>query len=103
MLGFQRFKFYDSRFTNMAITSSAKKALRASFNKKVFNVRRKKAMEDAVGEVKKLITAKKISEAKTVVSKAYKAIDKAVKGNTIKKGAGDRKKSRLMALISKAK
>lgn len=60
-------------------------------------------MEDAVGEIKKLITAKKISEAKTAVSKAYKAIDKAVKGGTIKKGAGDRKKSRLMALVNKAK
>jgi len=37
-----------------------------------------------------------------LVPKAYKAIDKAAKGNTIKKGAANRKKARLMAFVNKA-
>ncbi|KKT08311.1 MAG: 30S ribosomal protein S20, partial [Candidatus Nomurabacteria bacterium GW2011_GWB1_43_20] len=37
----------------------------------------------------------------TLLSKAYKAIDKAAKGNTIKKNAASRKKSRLAKAIKK--
>ena len=59
-------------------------------------------MDNAVSEVKKLIASKKITEAIALVNSAYKAIDKAAKGNTIKKGAADRKKSRLMAFVNKA-
>ncbi len=79
----------------MPITSSAKKALRVSKRQQVFNIRRKKKLTDSVKEVKKLVAAGKKDEAKKLLPKAYKAIDKAAKGNTIKKGTADRKKSRL--------
>lgn len=85
----------------MAITSSAKKAWRASLQKRVFNLRRKAAVTNAVKEIKKLLALKKIEEALASVPKAYKAIDKAAKNHTIKKGAADRKKSRLMAMIKR--
>lgn len=87
----------------MPITSSAKKALRASKRKKVFNARRKNAIEQVVKKIKKLLRDKKVAEARKMVSSAYKAIDKAMKGKTIKKNAAGRKKSRLMSLINRAK
>lgn len=59
-------------------------------------------MNDAVKEIERLAAAKKTKEALALVPKAYKAIDKAAKGNTIKKGKADRKKARLMATINKS-
>lgn len=86
----------------MPITKSAKKALRAGEKKKVFNLRRKKSVEDAVKTVKKLVKEGKTKEANALLPKAYQALDKAAKGNTIKDGAAARKKSRLNALVKKA-
>jgi small subunit ribosomal protein S20 len=87
----------------VAITSSAKKALRSSNKKRIFNVRRRKDMEDTIKDIEKLVEAKKIDEALKLVPIAYKAIDKAEKGNTIKKNKASRTKSRLLALINKNK
>lgn len=89
-------------FAHMPITSSAKKALRASQKKRVFNVRRKETMNKAVRDIKKLVAAKKGDEAKKLVPLAYKAIDKAAKMNTLTKNAAARKKSRLSALVKKS-
>jgi len=87
----------------MPITKSAKKAIRNSDKKRVFNLRRKKGMESVVKDIKKLLKEKKVDEAKKLVPQAYKAIDKAAKANTIKKGTADRRKSRLMAMVKKVK
>lgn len=87
----------------MPTTSSAKKALRVSFKKKVFNQRRKNVMQDTIKEVRKLVSQKKISEAQALLPKAYKAIDKALKVKYIKKNTAARKKSRLAKLIEKNK
>ena len=87
----------------MAITSSAKKALRASEKKAVLNTRRDEAMKAAIKQVKKLVADKKVKEAQTALSSAYQAIDKAVKTNFLKANAGARKKSRLSAMIVRAK
>ena len=86
----------------MPITKSAKKALRSSHRKRVFNLRRKSKMDSATKEIKKLIGAKNINDAKTALSRAYKAIDKAAKRGIIKKNNAARKKSRLSKLIKKA-
>lgn len=59
-------------------------------------------MKTAVKDVKKLLTDKKPAEAKTALSEAYQAIDKAVKKGIIKKNTAARKKSRLSAQIKKA-
>ena len=89
-------------FIAMPITKSAKKALRGSQRKQVFNLKRKETMKTAVKEVKKLLTDSKPKEAKSALSKAYQAIDKAVKRGVIKKNTAARKKSRLSAQIKKA-
>lgn len=86
----------------MPITKSAKKALRSGEKKRVFNLRRKKGIEHVIREIKKLVKEKKVEEAKKLLPKAYKAIDKASKHNTINKGNAARKKSRLVAFLKKA-
>jgi len=85
----------------MAIIKSAKRNIRASARKAVYNARRSKAMKEVVKEVRALVVGKDKKSAETLLSKAYKAIDKAAKGNTIKKKTADRKKSRLAKAIKK--
>jgi len=87
----------------MPITSSAKKALRASLRKRVYNLARLDNLKTIVKEIKKLAVAGKKSEAVALLSKAYKAIDKAAKGHTIHKNTASRKKSRLSKLVAKIK
>ncbi len=78
----------------MAITTSAKKAHRASLRRRVFNVRRKRALKDATKEVAKATSA---ADAEKLIAAAYKAIDKAAKRGVIKKNTASRKKARLVA------
>ena len=87
----------------MAITSSAKKAHRASLRKRLFNARRKQDVDSVIKKIKKLVSEKKLAEALKIIPNAYKALDKAAKEHTIEKGAADRKKSRLMKLIARTK
>jgi small subunit ribosomal protein S20 len=86
----------------MPITSSAKKALRASKKKRVFNQHRKDAMTSVIKKVKKFVADKNTQEAMKFLAQAYQAIDKAAKTNLIKKNAASRKKSRLAKLIKVA-
>lgn len=85
----------------MPITQSAKKALRSSKKKRLYNIKRKDEMRGIIKEVKKLVASQKKKEAEALLSKAFKVLDKAAKGNTIKKGNASRKKARLSALVSK--
>ena len=84
----------------MPITSSAKKALRSSKKKRVFNLRRKNDMQSVIKEYKKLVSAKKTAEAQKLIPKLQKAIDKAEKRGIIKKNNASRKKSRLIKTIT---
>lgn len=84
----------------MAITKSAKKAQRASLKKRVFNVRRKRALTDTVKVARKAATGA-VAEAKTSLSAAYQAIDKAAKRGIIKKNTASRKKARLSAAMKR--
>ena len=86
----------------MPITKSAKKVLRASARKKVFNDRRRRAMREAVKGVKKFVVEKKDQNAAELLPVAYKAIDKAAKRGIIKKNTAARKKSRLTLLVNKS-
>jgi small subunit ribosomal protein S20 len=85
----------------MPITSSAKKALRVSKRKRIFNVRSKDAIVEITKKIKKLLVDKKSKEAMKVLPEAYAIIDKAAKTNFIKKNTADRKKSRLSAMIKR--
>lgn len=84
----------------MPITKSAKKAIRASARKRVFNLARQENLKEAIKALKIAPKDKKVvSEA---LADAYQAIDKAAKRGIIKKNAASRKKSQ-MAKIAKAK
>ncbi len=87
----------------MPITKGAKKAHRSSLNKRVYNLRRSRVMNDAVKDLRKLIAAGNTSEAESKLAGVYKAIDKAAKRGIIKANTAARKKSRLVAAINKAK
>ena len=76
----------------MAITTSAKKALRGSMRKKVFNDRRKRAMRGAIKDMKSGASAASLAA-------AYKAIDKALKRGVIKKNNAARKKRQAAKLL----
>lgn len=87
----------------MAITSSAKKAIRSSAKKHVFNLRRKDAMRDITKSLTKSLTAKDVAAAEKMLPSAFAAIDKAKKRGVIKANTAARKKSRLALSIAKAK
>ena len=86
----------------MAITSSAKKAIRSSGRKHVFNLRRKGTLHDATKSFSKALTAKDAKGAEKLLPAAYAAIDKACKCGIIKGNTADRKKSRLAAALKRA-
>lgn len=85
----------------MAITSSAKKALRASDRKRVFNLRTKVAIDIPLKKFRKFLAEKKSKEAKELVPSLYKALDKAAKRKFIKKNTASRYKSRIMMSLKK--
>jgi ribosomal protein S20 len=76
----------------MAITTSAKKAIRSAARKRVYNLRRAEAMR-AAGKV----LAKAPSAA--ALATAYQAIDKAAKRGVLSKQAAGRRKARLAKLV----
>lgn len=82
----------------MAITKSAKKALRGSLRKKAVNDRRTKAMKDGIKKIEKLAKTDK-TKAAASISSAYAAIDKAAKSGIIKKNTAARKKSRVARMV----
>ncbi len=85
----------------MAITKGAKKAIRTSLKKRVFNVRRKAALHDTVKTFRTHIIKGQTKEAEALIPKVYQAIDKAEKRGVIKKNTASRKKSRLVAQLKK--
>ena len=87
----------------MAITSSAKKAIRSSAKKRVFNIRRMDALRDTTKALTKALAAKDVAGAEKLLPKAFAAIDKASKRGVIKSNTADRKKARLAAAIKRAK
>jgi small subunit ribosomal protein S20 len=87
----------------MAITKSAKKAIKQSLRKKGRNRIQKDSVKKILKELNILISQKKEKEAKALLPKAYKAVDKAAKNNMLKKNTAARKKSSLAKSIEKLK
>jgi small subunit ribosomal protein S20 len=84
----------------MAITTSAKKAIRSSARKRVFNIRRKKALHDSGKAFERTLAKGERAAAATLLSGAYQAIDKARKRGVIKANTASRKKARLARLLA---
>ncbi|MDP3696559.1 MAG: 30S ribosomal protein S20 [Candidatus Taylorbacteria bacterium] len=85
----------------MPITASAKKALRQSVRRRARNLKRSNAYKSAVKNIKKLASAGQLEEAKKLIPKTYKAIDKAAKTGVIKKNKASRLKSAVSKLLAK--
>jgi small subunit ribosomal protein S20 len=87
----------------MAITKSAKKAIRNDEKKAVFNLRRKRAVQTVEKEIVKLLAEGKVKEAQALIPTAYKKIDKSAKMGTLKKNTASRRKSKLSRMVKNAK
>ena len=85
----------------MAITRGAKKAHRSSLRKRRFNLVRKNKVSRAIKALKKLLVSGNKKEAELAMRQVQSALDKAVKGKTLKKNTASRKKSRLSKLLKK--
>ena len=85
----------------MAITQSAKKAIRQSARRKERNIVYKNKIKVLVKEARSLVSKKKMDEAKKLLPEIYKALDKAAKVGVIKKNNASRRKSRLTKFIDK--
>ncbi len=83
----------------MPITKSAKKALRQSLRRKKRNLFYKEKIKKLIKEVRRLVSTKKIEDAKKLLPQVYKNLDKAAKVGVIKKNAAARKKSRIAKII----
>ena len=87
----------------MAITSSAKKAIRASGRKRIFNLRRRETLLRTSNALLKAVTVKDVAGAEKLLPAAYQAIDKALKRGVIKSNTAARKKARLAHALKRAK
>ena len=85
----------------MAITKSAKKAIRQSATRREHNIVYKDKIKQLVKEARVLVLAKKMAEAKKLLPAIYSAFDKATKVGVIKKNNASRHKARLTRLIDK--
>lgn len=85
----------------MAVSKSAKLAIKKNASNKILNDRRKKTMKETVKAVKVSVAKKDSATAAAGLSSAYKALDKAAKRGIIKKNQASRKKSRLAQSIAK--
>ncbi len=86
----------------MAITKSAKKAIRQNKRRRVYNLVYLNKMKSLLKEARALVLQKKIQEAKELLPKVYQILDKATKVGVIKKNTASRKKSRIANLIEKS-
>jgi|LakMenEpi03Aug12_release.lakeMendotaPanAssembly.Ray.scaffolds.fasta_scaffold77710_5 small subunit ribosomal protein S20 len=88
----------------MPITKSAKKALRNSDRKRIFNLRSKNNIIDSRRKLMKIVTAPEPKKdlITTSLGEFYSSLDKAVKTNYIHKNKANRLKSRMALRISKA-
>ena len=83
----------------MAITKSAKKEIRASKKKQLFNLRRLRTMRDLIKQLKAKKKEGSADEVKNLFIKTQQAIDKATKRGVIKQNTASRKKMRLVKFL----
>ncbi|MEA3344388.1 MAG: 30S ribosomal protein S20 [Patescibacteria group bacterium] len=85
----------------MPIKKSTKKSLRQNPRRRAKNILYKSKIKDTIKVAKVLVSKKQNDEAKKLLPKIYKAIDKATKVGVIKKNTANRKKSEITKSINK--
>ena len=86
----------------MAITKSAKKAIRQNKTRRAHNLLYINKIKSTIKEARTLVLQKKTKEAQEMLSKVFAALDKAAKVGIIKKNNASRRKSRLAKLIDRS-
>lgn len=84
----------------MPNTKCAKKALRSSTRKRVFNKLTQAKMKQAYKSLRKNLAIENENSVKSL-SSVFSALDKAVKSNFITRGKADRKKARATKAFKK--
>ncbi|MBU0612653.1 30S ribosomal protein S20 [Patescibacteria group bacterium] len=87
----------------MPIKQAGIKALRQSKKRRVSNLSGKNNLRNLTKRADRALEAGKKDEAKELVQKTTKALDKAAKTNLIKKNTASRRKSRLMKKLNSLK
>ncbi len=85
----------------MPIIKSEIKSLRQNKKRRARNLTYLRKMRLLLKEENKLISEGKTDDAKALLPKIYKALDKAAKENVIKKNTAARRKSRITLKIQK--
>jgi small subunit ribosomal protein S20 len=85
----------------MPNTASAKKELRKAIKRNLRNTKIENNLKDLIKKSRRAIEAKS-GQAKELLAKTLKALDKAAKQGVIKKNTRDRKKSRLHKKFNQA-
>lgn len=85
----------------MAITKSAKKAIRQNKRRRAHNLTYLNNIKKLVKEARTFVLQKKMQEAKELLPKVYQILDKAAKVGVIKKNTASRRKSRITKLIQR--
>jgi len=85
----------------MAITQSAKKAIRQNKRRRERNLVYITANKKILKEIKTFALHKKYQEAKDLLPKMYAALDKSAKVGIIKKNNASRHKSRITKMVEK--
>lgn len=85
----------------MAKHGSPEKAHRSSERKRLYNLKVKRNIKELLKTARELIRAKKQKEAKEIVAKAVKYLDKAVTQGVLHRNNASRRISRLVTLFNK--
>jgi len=85
----------------MAITLSAKKAIRQNKRRRAHNLVYINKLKSLIKDMKTLVVQKKTKEAQEMLPKVYQILDKAAKVGIIKKNNASRRKSRLAKMVDK--
>lgn len=85
----------------MAITKSAKKAIRQNKRRRAHNFIYLEKMKGLLKQAKRFVAQKKLAEAKNILPQVYQILDKAAKVGVIKKNTASRKKSRIAKAIGR--
>ncbi|KKU94514.1 MAG: 30S ribosomal protein S20 [Candidatus Jorgensenbacteria bacterium GW2011_GWA1_48_13] len=81
---------------------SAKKALRQNIRRRKQNLLRKDKIKEAIKSYRGFLEGKKLTEAKVILPKIYKTLDKMAKVGFIKPNKANRLKSRLAKKLAKS-
>ena len=81
---------------------SAKKALRQNVRRRKENIIRKDKVKEVLKAYRRFLQAKKFPEAKIMLPKIYKTLDKMAKVGFIKPNKANRLKSRLANKLAKS-